>query len=134
MTDKIFIFDNGSVGSKLLQHDYKDQYDIDLIKVNKSDDLVEQFTKIDNKDGIKIFLPFCVEELAADNEKKRKEIQKVESLGFRNLIVLPYEGRDEKTLNFKAKEAGIEENSKENLKVNDEIKKPYKTVRTYPEV
>ena len=103
MTDKIYILDNGSAGSKLLQEEYKNQYDIKTVKVDAKADLVQQFTKIDNKDRIKIFLPFTVQDLVANNEKLRREIQKVESLGFKNLIVLPYEGRDKQEVEFKAK-------------------------------
>ena len=97
---KIHVLDNGSAGSKLLQEEYKDQYDIDVIKVNNADSLVEQFTKVDNKDRIKIFLPFTVQDLVAYNEKLRREIREVEALGFKNLIVLPYEGRDTKEVEF----------------------------------
>ena len=103
MNDRIFVFDNGSVASKLLQYENKDA---EVIKVSGTD-LVQQFTKFDNNKGRKIYLPFTVEQLAANNEQLRREIQKVESLGFKNLIVLPYEGRDEQTIRQKAKEAGI---------------------------
>ena len=106
---KIYVLDNGSAGSKLLQEEYKNTYDIDVIKVNGSDSLVRQFTKIDNKDRIKIFLPFTVQDLVAYNEKLRREIREVEALGFKNLIVLPYEGHDAKTIEQKAKEAGIKD-------------------------
>ena len=103
---KIYILDNGSVGSKLLQEEYKGTFDIDVVKVNNSDSLVEQFTKVKN-DGTKIFLPFVVEDLVAYNEKLRKEIQEVEALGFKNLLVLPYEGNERKLIEFRAKNAGI---------------------------
>jgi pyruvate/oxaloacetate carboxyltransferase len=112
---KIYVLDNGSLGSRLLQHEYKDQYEITPVKVNKGD-LVEQFTKIENKDGIKVFLPFDVEDLVADNEKLRREIQKVEHLGFRNLIVLPYEGRSKQEIEFFAKKL-------DNFKVKDQVPK-----------
>jgi len=105
---KIYILDNGSVGSKLLQEEYKGTFDIDVVKVNNSDSLVEQFTKVKN-DGTKIFLPFVVEDLVAYNEKLRKEIQEVEALGFKNLLVLPYEGNERKLIEFRAKNAGIKE-------------------------
>ena len=102
MADKIFVLDDGSPGSKLLQEEYKDQYDIKVIKVNKGS-LVEQFTKVENKDRIKIFLPFDADDLVKDNELKRREIKEVESLGYRNLLVLPYEGASKFEIEFKAK-------------------------------
>ena len=106
--NKFYVFDDGSIASKLLRHEYKDA---EVVKVNGSDNLVEQFTKFDNNNGRKIYLPFYVEQLAANNEQLRKDIQKVESLGFRNLLVLPLEGVDEKAINQMAKDAGIIENS-----------------------
>ena len=105
MDERIYVFDNGSVASKLLQHEYKDA---EVVKVNGTD-LVENFTKFDNNKERKIYLPFTVEQLAANNEQLRRDIQKVESLGFRNLIVLPYEGQSELTIKYKAKEAGLTE-------------------------
>ena len=134
---RIQIYDDGSVASKLLQHEQKDT---EVIKVSGTD-LVENFTKFNNNDNSRVYLPFTVEQLAANNEQLRKDIQKVESLGFRNLLVLPFEGNTEKDIEQRAKDAGVIEN--EVLKgelsypnhggvVQNETnnKKPYKTVRT----
>ncbi len=139
MTDKIYVLDNGSIESQLIRHEFKDQYDIEPVKVTGTD-LVQQFTKLNNKDRIKIFLPFYTEQLAADNELLRRQIQKVEALGFKNLIVLPYEGQDEKTIKYRAKNAGlIEDKVEKGVEVakpisepvkEDEQGKPYTTVRT----
>ena len=132
MTDKIKVYDNGSVGSKLLQHEYKGAQ-----VVKGGPDLVESFTKIDNKDGVKIFLPFTVQELVADNELKRREIAKLESLGFKNLIVLPYEGHDNQYIKETAIKAGLIDTKKLQDKdfaepsgeVVEESKKPFSTYK-----
>ena len=108
--EKIYIFDDGSIASRLLQHELKDKYEIKVVGVNVSDTVYEWFTKI-NADR-KIHLHCTYEQLIADNEKLRKEIKKAESLGFTNLIFLDYEGLDEKTLNYRAKVAGIKEDIK----------------------
>jgi hypothetical protein len=112
MTDKIRVYDDGSVASKLLRQEYKDA---DIIKGGP--DLVEAFTKVDSKDRSKIYLPFTVQDLVENNEEKRREIAKVEALGFRNLIVLPFEGQDRKTIEFQARNAGI----KDEFKVKDQV-------------
>ena len=103
MTDKIFVLDDGSPGSKLIQEEFKDQYKIQTVKVDGSKRLKEQFTKVENKDRIKIFLPFDADDLVKDNELKRREIKEVESLGYRNLLVLPYEGASKFEIEFRAK-------------------------------
>ena len=108
MTDKI-VFDNGSIASKLLQSELKDAA---VVKVS-GNDLVENFTKFDPKKDSRIYLPFTVEELVANNEQLRKDITKVESLGFKNQIVLPYEGDDKKTIAYRAKQAGVDNEKKE---------------------
>ena len=124
MTDRIYILDNGSAASKLLQEEYKNQYDIKTVKVDAKADLVQQFTKIDNKDHIKIFLPFTVQDLVENNEQLRRDIQKVESLGFKNLLVLPYEGRDKQEVEFRAKKLQPENSSKfERTFSKEEVKK-----------
>jgi hypothetical protein len=135
MTDKIIVLDNGSPGSRLIQEEYKDQYDIKTVKVDAKADLVEQFTKVDNKDHIKIFLPFTMEDLVENNEQLRRDIQKVEHLGFRNLIVLPYEGRNRYDVEFFAKkldkpEVRIDPDDEMKEAAKDEERKPYKTFRT----
>jgi hypothetical protein len=149
MSEKI-VLDDGSVASKLLQHENKDAK---VIKVNQSDSLIEQFTKLDPKQDNRIYLPFTTEDLVFNNEERRVQIQKVEALGFKNQVVLPYEGNDEKTIRQRAKEVGIDVgDSKEILKgekvepdterhklsypehngvvKTDEERKPYKSVPT----
>lgn len=122
----IIIFDNDSIGSKLLKHEYKDA---EVVKVEGSS-LLESFTKFDSKnEDQRIYLPFTVEQLAADNERVRKDVDALKALGFNNQIVLPYQGNEDKYIEYKAKEVGaIGEILKGDVKV-DEDKKPYTTVR-----
>jgi hypothetical protein len=117
-----YIYDNGSVASKLLKQEYKDAQ---VVKVS-SKDLVENFTKFDPKKG-KILLPFTVEELVENNEQLRREIQKVQQLGFNNLVVLPYEGSNTKDIEYRAKIAGV---TKQGESLKGEESKPYKSIRT----
>jgi hypothetical protein len=127
MTEKI-IFDNGSTASKLLQHELKDAK---VVKVTGSD-LVQNFTQFDSKkEDQRIYLPFTSDDLVANGEQLRKDIASVEGVGFRNQVVLPYEGNDEKTIKYRAIDAGIikpGEVLKGEVKVDQN--KPYTTVKT----
>ncbi len=128
MTEKI-VFDNGSIASKLLA---KELEGAKVVKVT-GNDLVQNFTQFDSKKtDQRIYLPFTSDDLVANNAQIRDEITKVESLGFRNQVVLPYEGNDNKTIKYRAIDAGIEKNSGEVLKgeVNIDQNKPYTTVKT----
>jgi hypothetical protein len=84
------VIDNGSAGSKLLKYDYPE---LEVIGVNAASTLEEWFKDLDPEEG-KIFLPCNADELRANNEKLRQVIQGLETKGFRNKIVLPYEGMD----------------------------------------
>jgi len=126
MTEKI-VFDNGSIASKLLQDELKDAK---VVKVSGTN-LLENFTQFDSKKtDQRIYLPFTSDDLIANNAQIRDEITKVESLGFRNQVVLPFEGSDSKTIEYRAKDAGISGKGE----VKDEDKKPYTAVRTTKEV
>ena len=92
MTDKII--DNGSAGSKLLKFDYPE---LDIIGVNAASNVEEWFKGL-NLNDCKVFLPCNADELRADHEKLRDVIHGLESRGFRNKIVLPYEGMDADTM------------------------------------
>ena len=103
--EKIYVFDDGSLESKLLQHELKDKYDIKAVGVNVSDNLLECFAKI--QPDRKVHLHYTYEEYAADHEQLRRDIQRVQALGFKNLVVLDYEGLDEKTMRYRAKAANL---------------------------
>jgi len=92
MTDKII--DNNSAGSKLLKIDYPE---LEVIGVNAASTIEEWFSELDPDNG-KVFLPFNADELRADHEKLRDVIHGIETKGFRNKIVLPYEGMDADTM------------------------------------
>jgi hypothetical protein len=114
--EKIFVFDDGSIGSKLLQDELKERYDIKLIKVNPEDDLLTWFSPIDEE--VKIHLHFCYEDYLKDHEKLRKEIQRLELGGYKNRIVLDYEGLDRKTMESRAadKFLDMKQHAEESLK------------------
>ena len=123
MTEKI-VFDNGSIASKLLA---KELEGAKVVKVTGSD-LVQNFTQFDSKKtDQRIYLPFTSDQLVANNEQLRKDIASVEGVGFKNQVVLPYEGDDDKTIKYRAKRAGLLDKSGEILKVEDNSK-PYRTV------
>src|SRR6187431_456225 len=127
MTEKI-VFDNGSIASKLLA---KELEGAKVVKVTGSD-LVQNFTQFDSKKtDQRIYLPFTSDDLVANNEQLRKDIASVEAVGFRNQVVLPFEGSDSKTIEYRAKDAGISGKGE----VKDESdKKPYTTVNPGREV
>jgi hypothetical protein len=97
MVDKII--DNGSAGSKLLKYDYPK---LEVIGVNVASTIEDWFENLDPDNG-KIYLPLNADELRADHEKLRQVIQGLETKGFRNKIVLPYEGMDSDSMNKQAK-------------------------------
>jgi hypothetical protein len=130
--EKIYIIDDGSIASQLLQHEYKDKYDVKTIEVNPGLSLLESFTKVGQDRKTHLHLPHEV--LSSNHEQYRKEIRKLELMGYKNLIVLPYEGLDWKTLTERARKAGItkvqDRQNKNKVIVEDETDKPYKTIRT----
>ncbi len=109
--EEIVIFDDGSIASRLLQHELKDKYDIKVVGVNIADDLFECFAKISSDK--KVHLHYTYEKYAENKEQLRKDIQNIEHLGFRNLVVLDYEGLDQKTMEYRAADAGIVGRDKE---------------------
>ena len=76
------------------------------MKVNPEDDLLTWFSPIDEE--VKIHLHFCYEDYLKDHEKLRKEIQRLELGGYKNRIVLDYEGLDRKTMSERAKKLYFE--------------------------
>jgi len=138
--EKIYVLDDGSWASKLLIKEYEGKYDVETVNVPDTD-VVTQFEKVKN-DGKKIHLALCYDSLVADHEKKRKEVDKVKLLGFDNLVVLPYEGHDRRTLLYKAAEKGIITDEERDFKLlnpddksisevsRDENYKPYTSVNT----
>ena len=138
--EKIYVLDDGSWASKLLVKEYEGKYDVETVNVPDTD-VVTQFEKVKN-DGKKIHLALCYDSLVADHEKKRKEVDKVKLLGFDNLVVLPYEGHDRRTLLYKAAEKGIITDEERDFKLlnpddksisevsRDENYKPYTSVNT----
>jgi len=125
--ESIYVFDDGSIGSQLLQHELKDQYDIQTIKVaGKKEDIEDWFNLI--KQDYKIHLHFCYEDYT---EAFRRTIQKIEAKGFKNRIVLSYEGMDCVTMNKRAKQKGLGE-SKVGVDVPEFISEP-KVVSDYLE-
>jgi len=132
------VFDDGSKASKLLQSDLKDRgLEINSVKVDPTDTIQEWFTKINGED--KTYVHFTFEEYIADHEKLRKELDKVERLGFKNRIVREYEGLDDKTMEYrynlivpspeqKKFHVGKDEDVHEILKDSGEVKIPTKWV------
>jgi len=128
---KVYIFQDGTLASQLLQAELRER-NLDLdIKVVDSEDVIEWFTKIEPDQ--KVYLHFCYEDYIKDNEKLRRELAKLEHLGFRNLIVREYEGLDRKTMEQRCKDRGFK-----TVKIYDktllnkdevEIDKPYFEVK-----
>ena len=120
---KVYVFQDGSLASQLLQAELKERnIDVEVKDVQDLDLITEWFTKVDHK--YKTYLHFCYEEYTDNNELLRKEIDKIERLGFKNQIVREYEGLDLKTMYDRCKQRGfkqikIPEKSKEGFIVND---------------
>src|SRR6185503_17269129 len=83
--EKVQMYDDGSNSFKLLWHELKDVKDV--IVHDMKDDLLETFTKADAK--IKSYLHYTNEELTKENEALRKEVEKVERVGFKNEGTIP---------------------------------------------
>ncbi len=103
---RVNIFDDGSAGSFLLKSELKKRnFEVNSIKVDGKD-IVNWFTKVGHNQ--KTYLHFCYEDYVENHEHLRREIEKVERLGFRNDIVKEYEGLDRKTMIYRANKAGYE--------------------------
>jgi hypothetical protein len=128
--EKVQMYDDGSNSFKLLWHELKDVKDV--IVHDMKDDLVETFTKADAK--IKSYLHYTNEELTKENEALRKEVEKVERVGFKNNVVLAYEGMDNKTVDERYNQlpgnAEDCEICRGTGKKEQDIKKPYISVQT----
>ena len=125
---EVIVFDDGSINAALIQYELKNNkdydFDIDVVKVDPKDPVVEWFTKVDPKDAKRIYLPFDTEDLVADNEKIRIEVNNAKELGFENLIVLPYDGQDKKYLKHRARSKKVtdrEFNVIREFKVKDQV-------------
>jgi len=98
MSTKVVVFNDNSVKYKyLLQYLKEEGYEADVKDVNVASSLEERFETI-SPEGSKVFLPFSNEDLVKDNERLRQVIQGLESNGWRNLIVLPFEGMTDKSI------------------------------------
>jgi len=103
---KVYVFQDGSLASQLLQAELKERnIDVEVKDVQDLDLITEWFTKVDHK--YKTYLHFCYEEYTDNNELLRKEIDKIERLGFKNQIVREYEGLDLKTMYDRCKQRGF---------------------------
>jgi len=100
---KVIVFNDNSVKYKyLLQYLKEEGYEADVKDVNVASSLEERFETI-SPEGSKVFLPFSNEDLVKDNERLRQVIQGLESNGWRNLIVLPFEGMTDKSIEDRVK-------------------------------
>ncbi|HTH22896.1 MAG TPA: hypothetical protein VL854_11815 [Nitrososphaeraceae archaeon] len=105
---KVYVFQDGSLASQLLQAELKERnIDVEVKDVQDLDLITEWFTKVDHK--YKTYLHFCYEEYTDNNELLRKEIDKIERLGFKNQIVREYEGLDLKTMYDRCKQRGFKQ-------------------------
>lgn len=97
--DRVYVLDDGTKKAKYLKQYLKEEgYNPKVVTVNSKDNLVTWFENINPDDGYKVFLQFTNPDLNKDNERLRQEIQGLESRGFRNLIVLPFEGMKDSTI------------------------------------
>lgn len=103
--EKVQMFDDDSKAFKLLWHEIKDVKNVVVHDIRdavvqdfKDTDeyLLNAFTKASDK--INTYLHYTSDDLRKDNEAKRRAIEKVERVGFKNKVVLPMEGMDDKTV------------------------------------
>ena len=130
---EVIVFDDGSINAALIQYELKNNkdydFEVDVIKVDPKDPVVEWFTKADPKDAKRIYLPFDTEDLVADKEKIRNEVNKAKAVGFENLIVLPYDGQDKKALKYRARSRKVTDREFNVIKPQTDPK-PYITIKT----
>jgi hypothetical protein len=109
--EKIFAFDDGSIESKVMQHELKNTYDIQPIKVEKYDDLPTWLeTAIKYTEGaftgiIKIFLHFPFEDYI--QKDIRTVIQEAERKNPKLRIIPWYEQAHRQGLQNRAANYGI---------------------------
>src|SRR4029078_9006679 len=81
----------------------------------RSKDIEDWFSQI--KPDNKVFLHFCYDDFQGKDNHLREVLKGIESKGFHNKIVLPYEGMDKKTVEKRARQKGIGE-SKVGVKID----------------
>jgi hypothetical protein len=117
MSTKVVVFNDNSMKYKyLLQYLKEEGYEADVKDVNVASSLEERFDSI-RPEGQKVFLPLSNEDLVKDNERLRQVIQGLESNGWRNLIVLPFEGMTDKSINDRVKTIEISDKTLLNTEV-----------------
>jgi hypothetical protein len=128
MTNVIMFNDSSNKSLYLLDYLVEQGYNPKVVDVNVATTLEECFSKLTN-DGTKVFLQYTYEDLKEDHEKLRQEIQGLESKGWRNLIVLPFEGMDDKTIELRVQDLGLKFVHKLNIpgdKPPEPYNEPYK--------
>jgi hypothetical protein len=125
MTNVIMFNDSSNKALYLLDYLVEQGYNPKVIDVNVASTLEEQLDKVTN-DGTKVFLHYTYEDLKEDKEKLRQEIQGLESKGWRNLIVLPFEGMNDDVIELRVQDLGLKfVSDKVDVKVQGGIEKPY---------
>ena len=103
--EKVQIFDDDSKAFKLLYHELKDVKDVIVHDIRHA--VVQDFKDTDEyllnafakaSDKVNSYLHYTADDLRKDNEAKRRAIEKVERVGFKNKVVLPHEGMDDNTV------------------------------------
>jgi hypothetical protein len=103
----VIVFNNNS-DKYLYLLDYLQEQGIipKVIDVNVASTLEDWFDSI-RPAGQKVFLPFSYEDLSQDKELLRQKIQGLETKGWRNLIVLPFEGMTDKSIAERVRDLGL---------------------------
>lgn len=115
MSDKVIVFnDNSNKSIYLLDYLVNEGYNPEVKDVNVASTLEDRFEPI-TPSGMKVFLPYSFEDLKDNNEHLRGVIQGLESKGWRNLIVLPFEGMTDASIEKKVKELGLKPSSKKEV-------------------
>jgi len=130
--DRVIVFnDNTPKSLYLLDYLLTEGYNPKVIDVNVASTLEERFDSI-QPEGYKVFLALSYEDLLDGNVYDL--IKGLESQGWRNLIVLPFEGMTDKDIEKRIKKLGIKpklmisgdnDNGRETVSIDpdDEMKK-----------
>ena len=87
---KIYMFNDKSHAFSVLYDQLKDKYEIIVKDVDPHGNLLQWFTQVDQQ--WVSHLHFTADQLRANKEELRKEVEKVERVGFKNKVFLDFEG------------------------------------------
>ena len=106
-----YVFDDGSINSKVLQFEIKDAEVIEVKPYTKLEDWLTAIPIKDNEEIQKIFLHFCSGDLIRQDVDIRTDVMEAQHKYPNMRIILQYEQMDRQTIENRARKYGITTNT-----------------------